>query len=525
MVLYTYEYVKKLLEAEKCQLLTTEDEFNQMREEHKKIADRNKRRIVVKILSSCGHVTEKCFLMYFTFHGTGILCTDCAKLKANEKAKTNLEENGIKFLEQEYGIFLILKEELSKEFEVKKTSDGCKSDFYLRPKDTAEDEWLPVQLKTSAACIDKLGYSFAVHRDYSGMPVILFSLANKIWLVDGSDIRGVNRLSIGKTKSKYSDYEITMEELNDKIMEAYNDPKYDKKQEEEINMECTEKMKLEQEFRKYRENKIPFIEFIGNEMEGLAYDFMIGNKKVQEKVAGACKRNDKIYAIKAKISRHGDNGSNTPYSEGENDIYWIHMPDKKYFYVIPEAILIENGYISTKDQSGKSIITVTVNGKTEWLNKYLFNYENICIDNEKIRLIKSLGYKDLNELNKYTVLAKKEKENNKTKKIIFTKKEIALRENKRDNIINEKMAKMEANKNKCLDCAKEIGKDAERCQLCSSKYMLLESIKKTNRPSYLTLKKDLETMPCTKVGEKYGVSDKCISKWLRKYEAHNLTDS
>ena len=32
------------------------------------------------------------------------------------------------------------------------------------------------------------------------------------------------------------------------------------------------------------------------------------------------------------------------YLKGENDIYWLHCPDKKQFYVIPEDVLILHGF-------------------------------------------------------------------------------------------------------------------------------------------------------------------------------------
>ena len=31
-------------------------------------------------------------------------------------------------------------------------------------------------------------------------------------------------------------------------------------------------------------------------------------------------------------------------------------------------------------------------------------------------------------------------------------------------------------------------------------------------------KKDFKNMPLTKIGEKYGVSDNCIRKWLKNYD-------
>jgi hypothetical protein len=66
--------------------------------------------------------------------------------------------------------------------------------------------------------------------------------------------------------------------------------------------------KQEQEYRKLRETKIHFIEFIYPNMEGTVYDF-----KIQEK--------------------------------GDNDFYWLNCKNGK-FYVIPESILIEKVCVS-----------------------------------------------------------------------------------------------------------------------------------------------------------------------------------
>lgn len=39
-----------------------------------------------------------------------------------------------------------------------------------------------------------------------------------------------------------------------------------------------------------------------------------------------------------------------------------------------------------------------------------------------------------------------------------------------------------------------------------------------NRPSYEDLLKDVNSMPMTSVGKKYGVSDTAVRKWIKFYE-------
>lgn len=69
--------------------------------------------------------------------------------------------------------------------------------------------------------------------------------------------------------------------------------------------------------------------------------------------------------------------------------------------------------------------------------------------------------------------------------------------------------------NKCVDCESKIHKRSTRCSVCAGKQPHNRKVKA--RPSLEQLEKDLETLPITKTGEKYGVSDNCIRKWLRSY--------
>lgn len=62
-------------------------------------------------------------------------------------------------------------------------------------------------------------------------------------------------------------------------------------------------------------------------------------------------------------------------------------------------------------------------------------------------------------------------------------------------------------------CGREMGRQSKLCINCFSiKRRIVE------RPSYENLLKELENSNYTAVGRKYGVSDKAIRKWIKKYE-------
>lgn len=67
----------------------------------------------------------------------------------------------------------------------------------------------------------------------------------------------------------------------------------------------------------------------------------------------------------------------------------------------------------------------------------------------------------------------------------------------------------------CKDCDKEISKNAVRCIRCAGIENNKDRKKVVDRPSIEQLKEDLKTMSMVKVGQKYGVSDNSIRKWIK----------
>lgn len=72
--------------------------------------------------------------------------------------------------------------------------------------------------------------------------------------------------------------------------------------------------------------------------------------------------------------------------------------------------------------------------------------------------------------------------------------------------------KISKQKNYCVDCGKEICSQSTRCTQCNNKNK--RTAPKVSRDELKTL---IRTMPFTKIGEKYGVSDRTIRKWCDKY--------
>lgn len=78
----------------------------------------------------------------------------------------------------------------------------------------------------------------------------------------------------------------------------------------------------------------------------MVYDFKIGDKKVQEKVGGKRKdRNMYIFCLWKNNGVLEKKRQITQYKKGDNDLYILNCEGKKYFYVIPEQILINKGCV------------------------------------------------------------------------------------------------------------------------------------------------------------------------------------
>ena len=71
------------------------------------------------------------------------------------------------------------------------------------------------------------------------------------------------------------------------------------------------------------------------------------------------------------------------YTLGENDYCWFHSAIDEIFWIIPELVLYNRGYISASDET-KSRKTLQIREGTKWLKEYQYSYDDIDISKNKI---------------------------------------------------------------------------------------------------------------------------------------------
>lgn len=85
----------------------------------------------------------------------------------------------------------------------------------------------------------------------------------------------------------------------------------------------------------------------------------------------------------------------------------------------------------------------------------------------------------------------------------------------RERYENSIQKRVKNNKSYCIECGKEITLGSTRCFACEMKNRIipLENMPVTREK----LKELIRTMPFTKIGEKYNVTDNAIRKWCDKF--------
>jgi len=292
--------------------------------------------------------------------------------------KEKLKDYKLQHLRQELSCIEYIIDLFKEKFIIKKAFDGCKADIILKPINNHNDEWVGIQVKSCKKPTRDYGFHLD-NKDYSNILILCICEENKkMWGVPYELVKGQVKLTMGINKSKYNEYEITPENYFEKITNIYNT--LNKSKYESIDTPICIYQQREKEYRVFRENKIHFIQFDNNNMEGLVYDFKVGNKKIQEKVGGICKtrKDNFIFELVKNNGRKDNKRCQIQYNRGDNDIYWLNCDNKKYFYIIPEEVLIENGFIDNKNAL-KKMLRVNPNSEKSriWLKPYLFDYENI----------------------------------------------------------------------------------------------------------------------------------------------------
>jgi DNA-directed RNA polymerase subunit RPC12/RpoP len=385
--MYQYDKLVECFESKGCHLLVSKEEFE---------ANRQSTKIPkLKYIASCGHEHEV-HVNVFKSRDTGIVCPSCKSKAIAIKKRgdaTRTSEGQSLFSAYEDQCLHYLKDILTS-FESIKTNDGCLADMAIKPVGVEEDQWMPVQIKTTQ--LNETGYSFNCTDKYDGMLIICMCWTDKkMWFFDGSLMKHT-KISIGKHNSKYEDNFVEHGRLQEITLKYYN--KLPKVPLEQLMIPLSTNQQTEHDFRKLRETRIDFLSITYPEKSNLVYDFMLNGKKVQEKVCSLKRRggNGIVVGLFKNGGKFNTEVEYTPsgrnkisYEKGDNDLYWLHMPDKQYFYVLPEAFLIQESLVVVENcKEKKHTIWIPMDdnarpNKQGW-DKYLFDYKSI----DKERLMK-----------------------------------------------------------------------------------------------------------------------------------------
>jgi len=381
-----YENIVKDFNSKNCKLLTTNNELIEI------IKISKKQNYKLKYIASCGH-EHIVFYNVFKSRNTGIICPSCKNKETGKNIKEKMNNNVITktyCVEQEFNFIKHLQKILENEFYIIKAFDGCNVDIIYKPKIIKENKWVGIQVKTTNK--RHLTYSFHINNIYKNCLILLFCVENKnIWLIPENIIGNQQKISIGFNNSKYDIYKINEDMFIDKLNNLYNNTT--NFEFEILNTPSNAYQKREKEFRKFRENIITYVNFTYNEMELTVFDFKINDLKIQEKVSKISDNNVCIFHLCKNNGTLNGKKKLKQYDIGDNDIYWLNCENKKQFLVIPEKILIEKKFIGNKDV--KTILKITLKDelhhKSKWLQPYLFNYETINEELNKIRLCNLLA--------------------------------------------------------------------------------------------------------------------------------------
>jgi hypothetical protein len=376
-----YLKVIKIVEDTKCTLLTTFEEFEEKR---KTVLQQLYLYVRINFIGICGHNSSAVFTN-FKSRKTGIRCKECVAKATKETLKSRPKETCAKYETDSLNLF---EKYLSPFYEVKRTKEGCKADLIIRPKDSKEDLWIPLQAKATQQICHKM-YSFkGTNKDYTGMLIICGCIADdKIWIIPYNDLTTKSKINIS-IRSKYNKYLVEDKTKINEVIEKY----------ETIKDCCDifmtpmgEYQQREQEYVKKRELYVDFLNYVYPELHNTSTDFMVNGKKVkvQEKVMGQLKSENKHIAhfscnngkdeYKTKLYRS--------YRLRENAYYWLHSSCDDRFWIIPEIALYEKGIISDENKTIKRKVMKFKNDKTPvWLKPYEYNYKEIS-DVQKAKII------------------------------------------------------------------------------------------------------------------------------------------
>lgn len=172
-----------------------------------------------KYTSLCG-CENTVYYNVFLNRGTGVICPKCTSVK---NAKSKKEKNiGISNIELELDCITYFTKLVKEYFEIIKCFDGCKCDIVFRPLNTTYDIWCGIQVKTTN--LNTIDYNFSIEKKgYENLIILCICYVDKkMWAIPYENVKDLKKITIGLKKSKYNIYELTIENIINKLHEFYN---------------------------------------------------------------------------------------------------------------------------------------------------------------------------------------------------------------------------------------------------------------------------------------------------------------
>lgn len=365
----TYEEIQERFKNAGCELLVTKEEF---------MAKKMTTKSCFKFKANCGH--ERVFIMENVKLTPGMLCKACTAQNVVIKQTENAKKDGLSMTHEiEYEATCYLQSLLEDNFDLWITHESCRADVCIKPKSIKEDVWLPVQLKSTKESLNGQHKTYRFggvkDKDYTDMLLLCICVADsKIWNIDPVVAKEKLMVNIvDKENTMYYNTKIDINNISEIMQQLYDSMTPFHKPLSEVNCPQSINSQKELEFINYRESCIKCLTFEKPFRNYLSYDFKVFGKKIQEKI-GRVQSIHNVY-----INIHKANGFNKKmqYAKGDNDFYWINTPDKKYFYVIPEDVLIEKGFVGGDKHKSFTLYPTNDEKKNHWANNYKFEYANV----------------------------------------------------------------------------------------------------------------------------------------------------
>jgi hypothetical protein len=205
----TYQDIVQSFSEENCKLLTTEDEYNTM-----KIQKINLPKYTY--IASCGH-QHTVFYNVFISRKTGVICPNCVIQRNAKIQKEKTTTNKLKNIKQEFHCINFFIDLVKEQFTIIKAFDGCLVDIIMKPNDMIEDKWIGIQVKTCEK--GTKDYGFHLDNDYTDCLLLCICKNDKrTWMVPFIELSCKKKLTIGVSKSKYNNYEVTNDSIFDKLL-------------------------------------------------------------------------------------------------------------------------------------------------------------------------------------------------------------------------------------------------------------------------------------------------------------------